>query len=231
MQNRVEALQEGSEEYLQAQIELKAYELDTLHQLEGESNEKFRARQIAADKAYKEAKDALLAAQIASMQRYAGAVSGIMGSIADILEGSTEDDVKAAERAKSIRIASATIDTISGAVGAFMQAVKSVPAPYGAILGAIEAAAVTASGLAQIQKIKSTKISTNGSGSSASASMVSSSVSAPNIEQAVPQTALVTSASDEEKLNQMGDQKVYILSSDLEANGRRVAVQEGESSF
>ena len=231
MQNRVDALQEGSEEYLQAQLELKAYELDTLHQLESESNEQFRARQIAADKAYKEAKDALLAAQIASMQRYAGAVSGIMGSIADILEGGTEDDLKAAERAKNIRIASATIDTISGAVGAFMQAVKSVPAPYGAILGAIEAAAVTAAGVAQIQKIKSTKITTNGSGSSSASGVVSSTVTAPTIEQAVPQTALVTSASDEEKLNQIGDQKVYILSSDLEANGRRVAVQEGESSF
>ena len=112
-----------------------------------------------------------------------------------------------------------------------MQAVKSVPAPYGAILGAIEAATVTATGLAQIQKIKSTKISTSGSGSTSAPTAISSSVPAPVIEQAVPQTALVTSASDEEKLNQIGDQKVYILSSDLEANGRRVAVQEGESSF
>ena len=231
MQNRLDALQEGSAEYLQAQLELKAYELDTLHQLEGESNEQFRARQIAADKAYKEAKDAILMSQITSMQRYAGAVSGIMGSIADILESGTEDDLKAAERAKSIRIASTTIDTISGAVGAFMQAVKSIPAPYGAIVGALEAASVTATGMAQIQKIRSTKITTNGSSSTSAPNVVSSSVSAPVIEQAIPQTALVTSASDEERLNQMQDQKVYILSSDLEANGRRVAVQEGESSF
>ena len=231
MQNRLDALQEGSAEYLQAQLELRAYELDTLHQMEGESNEQFRARQIAADKKYKEAKDAILMAQIASMQQYAGAVSGIMGSIADILESGTEDDVKAAERAKNIRVASATIDTISGAVGAFMQAVKSVPAPYGAILGAIEAASVTAAGVAQIAKIRATKINANSSSSSSAPSVMSSSVAAPTIEQAIPQTALVTSASDEEKLNQLGDQKVYILSSDLEANGRRVAVQESESSF
>lgn len=230
MQNRMDALQEGSAEYLQAQLELRAYELDTLHQMEGESNEQFRARQIAADKKYKDAKDAILMAQVASMQRYAGAVSGIMGSIADLLESGTEDDLRAAERAKNIRVASATIDTISGAVGAFMQAVKSVPAPYGAILGALEAATVTATGMAQIQKIRATKISASGSSSSV-ANVVSSSVAAPTIEQAVPQTALVTSASDEEKLNQLGDQKVYILSSDLEANGRRVAVQESESSF
>ena len=229
-ENRMNALMEGSAEYLEAELALKAFELDSLHKLEEESDEEFRARQLAADKAYREAKDALLMAQITSMQRYAGAVSGIMGSIADILESGTEDDVKAAERAKNIRIASATIDTISGAVGAFMQAVKSVPAPYGAILGAVEAAAVTASGMAQIQKIKATQIKTSGSGTSAPAS-ISASVSAPNIEQSVPQTALITSASDEEKLNQLQDQKVYILSSDLEANGKRVAVQEGESSF
>jgi hypothetical protein len=85
--------------------------------------------------------------------------------------------------------------------------------------------------MAQIQKIRSTKITTNGSSSTSAPNVVSSSVSAPVIEQAIPQTALVTSASDEERLNQMQDQKVYILSSDLEANGRRVAVQEGESSF
>ena len=98
-------------------------------------------------------------------------------------------------------------------------------------LGALEAATVTATGMAQIQKIRATKITTSGSGNSSVGNVVSSSVAAPTIEQAVPQTALVTSASDEERLNQMQDQKVYILSSDLEANGRRVAVQEGESSF
>ena len=230
MQNRMDALQEGSAEYLQAQLDLKQYELDTLHQLEGESNEQFRSRQLAADKAYKDAKDALLMAQIASMQNYAGAVSGLMGSIADVLESGTQDDLRAAERAKNIRVASATIDTISGAVGAFMQAVKSMPAPYGAIVGALEAASVTATGMAQIAKIKSTKISANGSASSATAT-ISPTVQAPTIEQAIPQTALITSASDEERLNQIQDQKVYILSSDLEANGKRVAVQEGESSF
>ena len=231
MQNRMDALQEGSKEYLQAQLELRAYELDTLHQMEGESEEAFRARQIEADKKYRDAKDALLMGQIESMQRYAGAVSGIMGSLADVMENSTQDDLRSAQRIKNIRVASATIDTISGAVGAFMQAVKSMPAPYGAIVGAIEAATVTASGMAQIQKIRSTQISTNGGSTSVSAPTVSASVPAPTIEQVVPQTALVTSASDEEKLNQIQDQKVYILSSDLEANGKRVAVQEGESSF
>lgn len=231
MQNRMDALQEGSAEYLQAQLDLKQYELDTLHQLEGESNEQFRSRQLAADKAYKDAKDALLMAQIASMQNYAGAVSGLMGSIADVLESGTQDDLRAAERAKNIRVASATIDTISGAVGAFMQAVKSMPAPYGAIVGALEAASVTATGMAQIAKIKSTKISASGSSTSSAPTAITASVQAPTIEQSIPQTALVTSASDEEKLNQIGDQRVYILSSDLEANGKRVAVQEGESSF
>lgn len=230
-ENRMNALMEGSAEYLEAELELKAFELDSLHKLEEESDDEFRARQLEAYKNYQQAKDNLLLAQVASMQRYAGAVSGIMGSIADILETGTEDDLKAAERAKNIRVASATIDTISGAIGAFMQAVKSVPAPYGAILGAIEAAAVTAAGVAQIQKIKATKISANGSGSNSASGSISSTVNAPVIEQAVPQTALVTSASDEEKLNQIGDQKVYILSSDLEANGRKVAIQDSESSF
>jgi hypothetical protein len=115
-----------------------------------------------------------------------------------------------------------------------MQAVKSTPPPLGIILGAAQAATVAASGIAQINKIKSTQINKDSSGSSASApsSSVGASVQAPNIEQVVPTTTVVKGEKEEEQLNKMSsDQRVYILSSDLEANGKKVGVINAETSF
>ena len=233
-ENDLAMLEEGSNEYLTAEMEMKKYELDSLHQLEEESNEDFRARQIAADKAYTESKRALFDNQVRLMQQSAGAISGLMGSIADVMESGSENDKKAAQRAKNIRIASTTIDTISGAAGAYMQAVKSTPPPLGIILGAAQAATVAASGIAQINKIKATQINKDSSGSSASApsSSVGASVQPPNIEQVVPTTTVVKGEKEEEQLNKMSsDQRVYILSSDLEANGKKVGIINAETSF
>lgn len=228
MENRMNALNENSLEYLDAAVELKKYELDTLHQLEGESEEQFRSRQLAADKAYRDAKINLFKYQVSQMQNYTNAVSSLMDSLAGVMEEGTENDKAAAERAKSLKIASATIDTISGAIAAFMGC-QELPQPYGAIIGAIQAATVTATGMSEISKLRNTKISTNGSSGSVSAPAITK---APTISQNIPQTSLLTSASDEAKLNEMfNDQKVYILQSDLEASGKQVEIQQGESSF
>ena len=45
-EQRLATLEENSLAYLDAEVALKKYELDTLHQLEGESEEAFRTRQL-----------------------------------------------------------------------------------------------------------------------------------------------------------------------------------------
>lgn len=55
---------------------------------------------------------------------------------------------------KAAAIAEATISTIKGAKGAFERANEAYPAPFGAIAGAASAAIVTASGFAQIARIR-----------------------------------------------------------------------------
>ena len=173
-------------------------------------------------KKIQEAKKALL-------QGVADATSSILGSIADMYEADSEASEKNAKKVKNLRIAAATIDTISGAIGAYMSAVKSLPAPYGAIAGAVQAAAVTAAGFAEIAKIKSTNVSGNSSSSSSSAPAL---VSAPPLTTEVSNVRSVTSASEEDRLNQMAsDQRVYILSSDIEASRRQIKTQVAESSF
>ncbi|MCM1176565.1 MAG: hypothetical protein NC308_01460 [Clostridium sp.] len=58
------------------------------------------------------------------------------------------------------------------------------------------------------------------------------SVSAPVLQTKVQTVHNLTSSSEEAHLdNMVKDQKVYILSSDLEANGKRVEIQEHETTF
>ena len=168
-------------------------------------------------------------AKVDTMYAVANATSSILGSIADMYESDEENSEKNANKIKGLRIASATIDTISGAVGAFMQAVQTIPPPFGAIIGGVQAAAVTAAGIAQIAQMKKTKVSGSASNSAPSAPAVTS---APVQTMDIQQVRSVTSASEEDRLNQMAsDQRVVLVMSDLEVKQNQSRVQVAESSF
>lgn len=166
--------------------------------------------------------------QLTLMQQSSAAVSSILGSIADIYEANSGDNAEVAEKIKGIRIAGATIDTISGALTAYTTA-QSLGPIAGPIVGALNAAAVTAAGLAQIAQIRNTDITGS---STATPSGISATVSAPSVSTEVPTVRNLTGASEEERLNRMaGDQRVYILASDIEASQNQRKVQVRESSF
>lgn len=170
-------------------------------------------------------------AKMATLMGVANGTASILDSMADMYEADAENSEKSAQQAKNLRIASATIETITGAIGAFMQASASYPPPYGQILGAVQAAVVLATGMAQIAKIKNTEVNKD-STPSGSVGGISATVSAPTITPEVTQVRNVTSASEEDRLNRMADdQRVYILSSDLEANQNQRRVRIRETSF
>lgn len=161
---------------------------------------------------------------IQGMQSAVTSTSSILGSLADMMESGTQVTEKEARRAKNLRIASATIDMFQGATTAYSTA-QSLGVPMGPIVGAINAAAVIATGMANIAKIKSQNVSA----SSSSTGVSTPTVSTPAITPQVAQVRTITSASEEDRLNQMAsDQRVYILNSDLEAaaNSRRVLATE-----
>lgn len=163
------------------------------------------------------------------MKSVADSTASILDSIADMYESDEKNSEKNANKIKGLRIAAATIDTISGAVGAFMQAAATIPPPLGAIIGGIQAAAVTAAGIAQIAKMKSTKVSGSASNSAPTAPAVTS---APVRTMDIQQVRSVTSASEEDRLNQMAsDQRVVLVMSDLEVKQNQSRVQVAEASF
>lgn len=228
-EQRLATLEENSLAYLDAEVDLKKYELDTLHQLEGESEEAFRTRQLQAEKEYYNAKKAQVKSWMQTLSGMASGVSSILGSIADAMEENTEMTEEEAKKAKNLRVASATIDMLQGAVTAYSSA-QSLGVPMGPIIGAINAAAVIAAGIANIAKIKATQVSANSS--SSQTPTVPAQVNAPTVSPQVQQVRTLTSASEEDRLNRMADDhRVYILSSDLEAERDQHRVQVEETTF
>lgn len=172
----------------------------------------------------------LAQAKIDSMYAVADATSSVLGSLASMYESDEENAEKNAGKIKALRIAEATINTISGAIGAFTSAATNPGGIPGMIIGAANAAAVTAAGIAQIAKIRQTKVGSSGASSASSAP--SAVVSAPMVETSVPSVRSVTSATEEERLNQMAkDQRVYLVTSDVEAALDDSKVRVEESSF
>lgn len=192
---------------------------------------KLREEKRLRDQDVKDAKEAAKQ-KLDAMSAYASGTSDLIGSIADLLEAQGSNDEKSVKAAKNLRIAAATIDMISGAVTAFSTAQQLGPIA-GPIVGAINAAAVVASGLANIAKIRATKVSKDSAPTaSAPEAPAQATVSAPALETAVPTTTVINGARTETALNRAArPQKVVLVQSEAEAMAEMTRVQVAESSF
>lgn len=229
-QAKLAKLQQGSLEYMEEEVALAKYRLDTIYQLETESDEAFYLRKVQAEQDYLKTKKNLTKQQIALAQQGAAGVSSILGSLADMYENDTDATEEQLRAAKGMRIAGATIDMLSGVVSAISTAQKLGPIA-GPIMAAINSAAVIASGVANIAKIKQQDTSKNNT-STATPTSVSAATSAPAVIQQVEVTRTLTGATEEARLNRMAeDQRVYLVYDDVEQAGRRVEVQDTESTF
>jgi hypothetical protein len=179
------------------------------------------AEKIVRETEVKMAKEAAKQ-KLDSMATYASGASGLLNCVADMLE-------EEGQSAKNLRIAAATIDMISGAVTAFSTAQHLGPIA-GPIVGAINAAAVVASGLANIAKIRATNVSKDAAPTSSAPAQAT--VSAPALETAVPTTTVINGARTETALNRASQpSRVYVVQSDIEAAAQDTRVQVAESSF
>ena len=179
-------------------------------------------------------------AQIDMYQDLAKSIGDIFGSIADILQEDIQNKIKNGDitqeegerqfkAVKAFQIAQATINTISGAIAAFMSCQATYPQPYGAIIGAVQAAAVTAAGVAQIAKIRNTQL---GSSSNVSGQM-SAGVVQTQPEEYQPQ--FYSNATGESEITRLADsihsQRVYVVESDITEAQNRSKVRVTESTW
>lgn len=178
------------------------------------------------DEEDKKSAEAAAKARLQTLNAVASSTSALLGNIADLYEQSGKESEKQQRKIKAIRIAGATIDMLNGVVTAIAQAQQLGPIA-GPIMAAVNSAAVITAGMANIAKIKATQVS----GSSTSTATPDT-VTAPAVTPQVQQVRTVTSASEEERLNQMAsEQRVYILASDIEASQDAIKTRVAEATF
>lgn len=151
--------------------------------------------------------------------------SQIFSQLADMYDNEEELSAEEIKKVKNLRIAGATMDMLSGIIGAISSTAGM--GPVGWAMGAIQAGAIAATGHLNIENIKKTDV-TGGSSNGSQASVIPNS-SSYSSDIPFSYTKQVTGASEVDALNQ--DQRVYILESDIQESNRRVSVRESESSF
>lgn len=165
----------------------------------------------------------------AALQGMVSATTSIMGAIADAYEAAGDLSEAEAQRVKALRIAATVIETIAGAVSAYMGTIKAMAgSPLAIPVAVATAGSVLATGYAQIAKMQNTD-ATGKSVSVSESRMQAVAVNAPTPVQMVPVTRSLTSASEEARLNET--QRVVLVQSDLEAAGRRVEIVDNETNL
>lgn len=163
----------------------------------------------------------------------ADAVADIFGSIADTMD---ENNKEQFEAAKAFNIASATINTITGAISAYMGAVgntgiNSIPMVGPAIamaLGITNAAAVTAAGIANIVKLSKQQYNSKGSGSNANTSFNASSAAINAINAPVQYTSAVEGAAINDNIR---NTKIFVTQTDIADVNKAVVTQTDENRY
>lgn len=171
---------------------------------------------------------------------YSNSMSSIFADVASVWQDaikveldagkiSEEEAERRFEASKSLQYAEVLINTISGAWQAFINCQKAYGEPTGSIVGALQAAAITTSGIAQGVKIANTKLGSYNSGSAGGGSELTA-IARPVInENPYSYTRNLTTAQEEERLN--NPLKVYVLESDIREAMNQVEVRTAEATF
>lgn len=158
----------------------------------------------------------------------------LTNQVAALLQTSAQLVGESTAAGKAAAIASTTINTWASAEEAY-RAAFNPGGVWSPALGAVYMANAIATGFMNLKNIMAVNTSSgSGSGVSSAVPTVSTPavVTPPAVVQEVATVRSLTGASEEERLNQMAsDQRVYLVYSDVEQAGKRVQVQQSETSF
>lgn len=191
--------------------------------------------QQESERITKEGEEAKKKIQLNMGLEMADGFASIMNSIASAMDSSNEKQFKAKQ---AMEIASATINTITGSIKAYMSAwdtygsIPFVGSGLATAFSVIQAATVAAAGAAQIATIARQKYK-GGSGSSGSVGRMSASPSINTgalsaASRPIDSVRTVQGASEEAAIK---DTRVYVLESDITNTQNRVKTVESESKF
>ena len=228
----------GFKEAWEARIEAARTQLDLISQMTFESAAEREQAELEAMERVRQAEREYLNERINNWQDLASNIGSIISSIGDWYEQDIANQVKNGKmsekeaekqykRVQNIKVADAVIQTISGALAAFM-GYQALGQPWGGILGAAAAAAVSAAGAVEIKKIKSQNpYSSSASESSNYASAI------PRLADYSPDTfSNLTSRSDTDYLaSSLENTNLYVSVTDINNAQNKVKVRDNNSTF
>ncbi|MBR2030629.1 MAG: hypothetical protein IKA04_00200 [Alistipes sp.] len=159
--NRIAEAKLLGQNTLALEVESKKAELDTLHQLEEESDAEFKARQLAAQQAYVDAKKRLADYEVQVEVGKWNAIGGAMNALSNLLGEFSEESKAAAIASKALALGEIAIKTGVAIAGGVSQAM-SVPFPANIAAIATTVATVLANIATAVSTVKSAKFSTGG---------------------------------------------------------------------
>ena len=230
------------DEGYQARIEAAQVYYDAVKQMQYESDQERIAAELEAQQQLLDIQREYNEAKIGNYMELASSMGQIFGSLGDLYAQDIANQVKnnkmgqkEAERqykkVQALKVSEAIIQTIQGALATFM-GYQSLGQPWGAVAGAVAAAAVTAAGMAQVAQIKAQNPY---SSTDAGASMASYTASVPVLQDYNPQAFTnLTGAQDTQALaNALADNPVraYVVESEVTAKQEARRQRDLDTTF
>lgn len=160
-QNKINEAALHHEDTLQLEVEYRRSELEALHQMEGESDAEFKARQLEAEQNYVDAKKALADKEMEIEQAKYEAAAAIAGGMSDLLAEIGENNRAFAAASKILALAEIAIDT-GKAISAGVASAMKVPFPANLVAVATTITTVMANITNAIKTVKSAKFAEGG---------------------------------------------------------------------
>lgn len=160
-EERLMAAENNAYEQSQIELERKKQELDSLHQMEGESNEAFRSRELAAIKAYNEAKKKVTQTENQIQESRLEVAKTVSSGIATAFEALGKSNKEFAKMAKVLALAEIAINTGKAIAQGIAQS-QSVPYPANLAAIATTIAAVVSGIASAISTVNSAKFAKGG---------------------------------------------------------------------
>lgn len=192
-------------------------------QLINEEQYTIASNELAKDRAeyQSEQNDKIVQSAMQLTSIASGTIADILNGIADQQDQSNEEGF---EKAKKLQIAAATIQMLTGIATALAGTFTTHTGIWDIAIATAQAASIAASGAINIAKIKNTKYNSSGS----STPSVNSSTVSSNLITPTQYSQAVQGAKTEQKI---GDQKVYVVESDITSAIKKVNVAESEARY
>lgn len=160
--NRINEAAVKGQDTLELEVEAAKARLESLHQLEGESDAEFRARQLEAQREYVEAGKKLTEYEVQIQQDKFDAIEGLTKGLTGIIEAFGEDNEKAAKASKILALAEIAINTGKAIAVGVAQAAAAGPFPKNIAAIGTTIATVLANIASAISTVKSAKFALGG---------------------------------------------------------------------